>query len=267
MVATLLVGWATDRGAVRQFNEDQVFAGSRVVAVADGMGGHAAGDVASAMAVEAMAALDSRPEELRPDEVVSALIRANDTIVAAAADQPHRRGMGTTIAGVALVQVGGSPHWAVFNVGDSRVYRFFQDELVRATIDHSEVEELVLAGRITADEARVHPDRNVITRSLGTVPPPQVDIWVTPPEPGERFLVCSDGLITEVDDDEVGEILRSTPAPAEASARLLNLALERGARDNVSVAVVEISGSESATDIAPTLATTLPRGRLGKAEG
>jgi serine/threonine protein phosphatase PrpC len=267
MVAILSVGWATDRGAVRQFNEDQVFAGNRVVAVADGMGGHAAGDVASAMAAEAMAQLDSRTDELRPDDVVNALARANDAIVAAAADQPQRRGMGTTIAGVALVQVGGSPHWAVFNVGDSRVYRFFDDELVRATIDHSEVEELVMSGRITPEEARVHPDRNVITRSLGTVPAPQVDIWVTPPEPGERFLVCSDGLVTEVADEELGEILRHHPEPAEATAQLLRLALERGARDNVSVAVVTLSATGPEADAQPTLATTLPRGRLGKAEG
>lgn len=267
MVATLSVGWATDRGAVRQFNEDQVFAGNRVVAVADGMGGHAAGDVASAMAVEAMAHLDSRTHELRPDDVVNALAGANEAIVAAAAEQPQRRGMGTTIAGVALVQVGGSPHWAVFNVGDSRVYRFFDDELVRATIDHSEVEELVMAGRITPEEARVHPDRNVITRSLGTLPPPQVDIWLTPSQPGERFLVCSDGLVTEVGDDELGEILRHHPEPAEASAQLLRLALERGARDNVSVAVVALPPAEAAADGEPSVTTTLPRGRLGKAEG
>ena len=122
MVATLRVGWATDRGAVRQFNEDHVFAGGRVVAVADGMGGHAAGDVASAMAVDVMSQLDGQSEHLRPDEVVAALLRANDAIVHSATQEAQRFGMGTTISGLALVWVGGSAHWAVFNVGDSRVY-------------------------------------------------------------------------------------------------------------------------------------------------
>jgi len=267
MVATLRVGWATDRGAVRQFNEDHVFAGDRLVAVADGMGGHAAGDVASAMAVEVMAQLDGQPDDLRPDEVVAALLRANEAIVYSAAQESQRLGMGTTIAGVALVRVGGSAHWAVFNVGDSRVYRFFQDELVQATVDHSEVEELVLAGRITPAEARVHPDRNIITRSLGTVPPPQVDIWVTPPVPGERFLVCSDGLVNEVEDGELAEILRRLDEPAQAATTLMELALERGARDNVSVLVVSLEDAGDDRDIGVTPATTLPRGQLGKAEG
>ncbi len=267
MVATLRVGWATDRGAVRQFNEDHVFAGGRVVAVADGMGGHAAGDVASAMAVDVMSQLDGQSEHLRPDEVVAALLRANDAIVHSAAQEAQRFGMGTTISGLALVWVGGSAHWAVFNVGDSRVYRFFQDELVQATVDHSEVEELVLAGRITPEEARVHPDRNIITRSLGTVPPPQVDIWVTPPVPGERFLVCSDGLVAEVDDGELAEVLRRVEEPAEAASTLLAMALERGARDNVSVLVVALLDVGDDADLGSTLATTLPRGQLGKAEG
>jgi protein phosphatase len=267
MVATLRVGWATDRGAVRQFNEDHVFAGGRVVAVADGMGGHAAGDVASAMAVDVMSQLDGQSEHLRPDEVVAALLRANDAIVHSATQEAQRFGMGTTISGLALVWVGGSAHWAVFNVGDSRVYRFFQDELVQATVDHSEVEELVLAGRITPEEARVHPDRNIITRSLGTVPPPQVDIWVTPPVPGERFLVCSDGLVAEVDDGELAEVLRRVEEPAEAASTLLAMALERGARDNVSVLVVALLDVGDDADLGSTLATTLPRGQLGKAEG
>jgi protein phosphatase len=266
MTTTLAVGWATHRGAVRQFNEDHVFVGHRVVAVADGMGGHAAGDVASAVAVEAMALLDDQEGDVRPDDVVTALAHANDAILRAAAEQPQRRGMGTTIAGLALVRVGGSPHWAVFNIGDSRVYRFFEDELVRATVDHSEVEELVLAGRITADEARVHPDRNIITRSLGTVPPPQVDLWVLPPVPGERFIVCSDGLVNEVDDDELGAVLRLLPDSEGAAAHLLQLALDRGARDNVSVVVVALAGTEELADPHSSLVTTLPRGQLGKAK-
>jgi protein phosphatase len=154
----------------------------------------------------------------------------------------------------------------VFNIGDSRVYRFFEDELVRATVDHSEVEELVLAGRITADEARVHPDRNIITRSLGTVPPPQVDLWVLPPVPGERFIVCSDGLVNEVDDDELGAVLRLLPDSEGAAAHLLQLALDRGARDNVSVVVVALAGTEELADPHSSLVTTLPRGQLGKAK-
>ncbi len=265
MVATMVVGWASDRGAVRQLNEDQVFAGKRLFVVADGMGGHAAGDVASEMAVDAMAALDVQPEEIRPEDVIAALVHANNAIVAAA-EGTSRWGMGTTVAGLAMVRVGGSPHWAVFNVGDSRVYRFYGDELARATIDHSEVEELLLAGRITTSEARHHPDRNIITRSLGTTPPPQVDLWVTPPVPGERFLLCSDGLVTEVEDAEIAGVLSRTTDPDAAAKALIGLALERGARDNVTVLVVDVTPSDDDV-LATAVVTTLPRGQLGKAQG
>jgi serine/threonine protein phosphatase PrpC len=171
-VVATVVGWGTDAGAVRQLNEDAVSVGTKIFAVADGMGGHAAGDVASQMTVQALNELDTR-ELLRPADVVGALIGVSDTIARRAQAEPERWGMGTTVTGVALVTVGGSDHWGIFNVGDSRVYRFADGILTRATVDHSEVEELLTAGVISEEEARVHPDRNVITRSLGTVPAPR----------------------------------------------------------------------------------------------
>ncbi len=214
MVATV-VGWGTDAGAVRQLNEDAVSVGTKIFAVADGMGGHAAGDVASQMTVQALNELDTR-ELLRPADVVGALIGVSDTIARRAQAEPERWGMGTTVTGVALVTVGGSDHWGIFNVGDSRVYRFADGILTRATVDHSEVEELLTAGVISEEEARVHPDRNVITRSLGTVPAPQVDLWLLPPMPGERYVVCSDGLVNEVSDAEIATILAAAASPQAA---------------------------------------------------
>ena len=260
-MVTIEVGWVTDRGAVRPHNEDSVFVGQQLVAVADGMGGHAAGDVASAMATDAVRQLDGQ-HNLRPDDIVLALTAVSDAIASRAEREPERLGMGTTIAGVGIVVVGGSEHWAIFNVGDSRVYHGHEGELLRATTDHSEVEELVTAGKLTAEEARVHPNRNVITRSLGTVPAPQVDIRLIPTAICERFVVCSDGLVSELDDVEIATVSMANPVASGAASALLEAALARGARDNVSVIVLD---SRILAETSPVLEKTLPRSQLGMA--
>jgi len=204
------------------------------------MGGHAAGDVASGMIIDALRPL-AAGDVLTTRELTHVIRTANDAIVARGFEQAPTVGMGTTVTGVALVSGTDTPLWAVFNVGDSRVYRFAAGKLTQVTIDHSEVQELIDAGHLTADEARTDPRRHIVTRALGAVPAPPVDLWIVPPEPGELFLVCSDGLTEELTDPQIEKILAVAAAPGEAAAALVDEALQAGGRDNVTVVVVTAS--------------------------
>lgn len=247
----------SDIGRRRELNEDSILVGERIWVVADGMGGHAAGDVASAYAVASLGEADANTD-LRPTDIVHAIGSANRRILEHAQRDPESAGMGTTVAGIASVQVGGAEHWAIFNVGDSRVYRCHGGSFSRATIDHSETEELIMAGRITEAEARHHELRNVITRSVGSDPAPQVDLWVMPQTPGDRFLVCSDGITSELADDRIAEILLSEPDPHIAVERLVDAALTAGGRDNATAIIVDLAPLiDSSLDEA-----TLPRIRI-----
>lgn len=262
----LRVGGATDTGRVRAHNEDSALAEGGVFVVADGMGGHAAGEVASGIVVETMRELVTR-EDLTGEDVTRQLALANERILAEVRSHPEQRGMGTTATGLVLVSAGGSDHWAIFNVGDSRVYRSIDGVLSQVTVDHSEVQELVDAGVITAAEARVHPARNVVTRSLGTEYAHHADAWVLPPYPGERFVLCSDGLTNEVGDDVVRDILQANPDPQAAAEELVRAAVEAGGRDNVTVVVVNLDGDvgEHLSETSPRVeADTAPRGGSGE---
>lgn len=245
---------ATHPGRVRAANEDSHLAGDRVFLVADGMGGHACGDVASRLAVDAFRDLGSR-EPLLADQVVEAVAAAHAAILAESAAYPEKAGMGTTLSGLALVDHGGDPHWLVVNVGDSRVYRVTDAGIVQLTVDHSEVAELVAAGRLTVEEARRHPLRNVVTRSLGTGVAPVADTWLVPADAGDRFLVCSDGLVEELTDEEIFAALTTAGPDAEAAVRLVDRAVEAGGRDNVTVLLVTLAaapaGGDSRTATAP----------------
>ena len=252
----LRVGGATDVGRVREHNEDAALAECSVFMVCDGMGGHAAGEVASAMVVEAVREVACRPS-LTVEDLTAQLREANRRVIAAADADPERQGMGTTATGIAVVRAAGTDHWAVFNVGDSRVYRFINDELSQVTIDHSEVQELIEAGVITPDEARVHPLRNVVTRSLGVVDALQVDTWVFPPFAGERFVICSDGLTNEVSDQDIARILRELDDPQQAAEELVRAAVTHGGRDNVTVIVVALEGQADDDDSATTPLRTM----------
>ena len=190
-----------------------------VFAVADGMGGHAAGEVASRIVVDALDALVEQPPS-SPDDVADLLRDANRRILDSQADSPEQRGMGTTVAGLTVVDAGGREHWVVFNIGDSRVYRLADNRMSLVTRDHSEVRELMDAGLIDANEAARHPLRNVITRSLGSDPAPSPDVWVLPPTPGERFVICSDGLSGELDDREIMLVARKYADPQIAADQL-----------------------------------------------
>ncbi len=242
----------TSTGQVRDHNEDAVYAGQSLWAVADGMGGHAAGDVASAIVVEVCGEVD-RPGGLAVPEVSQLAEVANARIVAYGEAHPEAAGLGTTFSGIAAVTVADLPHWAVFNVGDSRVYRWADGVLARATVDHSHVEELLLAGVVTEQQARHLSTRNVITRSLGTVPPPVVDVWVLPCTPGERFLICSDGLSNELSDAALAAIVNNAADPTDAVTWLVSEANQHGGHDNISAIVVATAGSVAESDDGPTV--------------
>lgn len=248
---TVKAGAATDVGPVRELNEDSHYSGRAIWLIADGMGGHAAGDVASRITVEQFRRLDEAKAALHPSDLVEATLRANEEILRYGRAHEKSWGLGTTVTGVALVVVGGAEHWAVFNVGDSRVYRWMNGQLSRATVDHSQIEEMILAGALTDTDARFHSTRNVITRSLGSIPAPVADVWVLPPTTGERFILCSDGLSGEVEDQQIAELVRLTGDAQELAEVLVRAAVKGGGHDNVSVIVVDlVSGAEA--DDAPT---------------
>jgi serine/threonine protein phosphatase PrpC len=249
---------ATDVGLVREGNEDGSFTSRGIFAVADGMGGHAAGEVASALVLSSFEQLAQR-DDITPDDIVSTISDANATILRSAAVNVEQLDMGTTVSGIGVVRVGGLDHWAVFNVGDSRVYRYAAGTLTQVTVDHSEVEELLSTGRISSEEARRHPHRNVVTRSLGSNPGPTPDVWVFPPTVGERFLICSDGLTLEVDDDEIARILAASSDPKSTAEELVTCAVDAGGRDNVTVVVVDLVSTGAVDELD---ADTAPRPKI-----
>jgi len=236
---TVLWGAATDPGQIRTLNEDSFLAELPVFVVADGMGGHAAGEVASGLAIDEFRQFIG-VDDLTVDDVAAALGRANAAIVSGASGGEDRSGMGTTVVGLVMVHAGGGQHWMVFNIGDSRVYRFADGQLDQVSVDHSEVEELVAAGQISRTQARLHQRRNIVTRSLGTQPAPAADSWLLPPIAGERYLVCSDGLPTELDDPEIAAYLSGDWDAQTAANRLVERAVAVGGRDNITALVVDV---------------------------
>lgn len=232
-------GASSEAGRVRESNEDSLLALPPIFAVADGMGGHAAGEVASGIAVQRLEELVGRGT-VSVEEVADAIRAANDAVIRESRQTAASRGMGTTLVGLALVAADGGQRWMLFNVGDSRLYRYADGALVQISHDHSEVQELIDAGVMTPEEARVSPKRNIVTRSIGSDPGLEVDYWILDVVEGERYIVCSDGLYTEVTDDAISEMVAGSERPAEAAAALVERAVANGGNDNVSVIVVEV---------------------------
>jgi protein phosphatase len=229
-------GSVTHAGSVRARNEDSVLAGPVLFAVADGMGGHAAGDVASAIAIAEVA----RVAVGDPVTIVDAITRANQAVRARAIEVAELTGMGTTLTGVAFLD-GAEPQAIVFNVGDSRVYRQRRGEPIeQITADHSLVADLVRAGALNADDARTSRQRHVVTRALGIEADVSCDTWLLDVASGDVFLVCSDGLSDELDEPALDEVLAAADEPQAAANLLLERALDHGARDNVSCVVVHV---------------------------
>ncbi|WNV76003.1 protein phosphatase 2C domain-containing protein [Geodermatophilus sp. DSM 44513] len=224
-------GAATALGQ-REDNQDRFLATPPVFAVADGMGGHVGGAAAAEAVVEALGALAGR-EMTTVDDIRLALRRADAKIRDFRG--PDRAGAGTTVAGVALVDEGDGPQWAVFHVGDSRVYRWHEGQLEQLTKDHSVVQELVDAGYISDESASTHPQRHIITRALGVGPRPEADIVLLPVVPGEDFLACTDGLTGELADEQIAALLGTDTTMADVTIRLTAEASRLDARDNVTV--------------------------------
>ncbi|MHB1171954.1 MAG: PP2C family protein-serine/threonine phosphatase [Lacisediminihabitans sp.] len=236
---TIRLAWgaATDTGRKRSHNEDSFLAQSPIFAVADGMGGHAAGDVASAAVVIRLAATISA-EFAEPGAIEQGL-RAATADIALAEDEQHL-GVGTTVTGAALILQGDEPYWAVFNIGDSRVYSFEHNELTQVTVDHSVVQELVDSGLITVEDAELHPDSNIITRAVGFNAEPMPDYWMVPVRKGLRMLLCSDGLTKEVSNERLRLHLAAGLSSRETAHALVDAALAAGGRDNVTAVVVDV---------------------------
>ncbi|MCS0500340.1 PP2C family protein-serine/threonine phosphatase [Protaetiibacter mangrovi] len=268
-IVSLRHAGATHVGAVRASNEDSFLSAPPYWIVADGMGGHAHGDLASRAAIEVFAsAVPTGPASARV--VLDAVRRANDAVVALRDGSMS----GTTLTGVAIVDIDGAgPHWMTFNVGDSRTYSWDGRRLEQQSIDHSAVQELVAAGLLSPEDAAVHPQRNIVTRALGAETEVEPDVWLVPVRARQTFLLCSDGLTKELGDDEIARIIvfhdqqvaREPDGPSLAE-RLVGAAVAAGGRDNVTVVVVESEVPEDAGPLDETvdrdprlLEDTMPR--------
>ena len=233
----------THRGRRRDANQDAVLAEYPLFVVADGMGGHIGGEIASASTVDRLRAVAAKGD-VAPKTIEKALARAVNDI--AAHPETTDEGTGTTVTGVYLDLTGDEPTWVTLNVGDSRVYLFRDGGLAQVTTDHSVVQELIAAGRLTPEEAENHPYGNVITRAIGPsdgVAPDYVRLEVVD---GDRFVICSDGLTKELTDYGILHFLLQHDDPTEAAADMLEAALENGGRDNVTIIVLNAHRTTSA---------------------
>jgi len=257
-----IVSVASDRGLVRQVNEDSFLAEPPIFLVADGMGGHAFGDRASQLTARVLHNELGAELPLRPAAVLDAVREANARVQ----QIDETEFAGTTLAGVALVRDSDDarPHWMAFNIGDSRIYSWNDGVLAQLSVDHSAVQELVDGGVITALEASQHPDRNVVTRAIGVADDVDPDVWFLAAGGSQTFLICSDGLTKELTDEAIGAVLEATVDDDSAADRLVAAALAAGGADNVTVVVVESDlvdddPAKSEGAIPQRLEATLPR--------
>ncbi|WP_306214670.1 PP2C family protein-serine/threonine phosphatase [Actinoplanes sp. RD1] len=227
---------ATDQGLVRSNNEDSVFVGSRLLIVADGMGGLPAGELASDILVNAVSVVDALPDTGEPlQDLIAALGTANERIEAAVADDDARDGMGTTVTALLLA----GDRVAALNVGDSRCYLVRDGKLQQITKDDTYVQALVDQGVLTPADARRHPQRALVTQAVQGGPFRPAGRMV-PIQPGDRFLLCSDGLSDYVEDAVIEDTLRSHEQREECAGHLIARTLEAGAPDNVTVIVADV---------------------------
>jgi protein phosphatase len=252
VTVTLRYAARSDVGLVRSNNQDSAYAGPNLLVVADGMGGHAGGDVASALTIAALVGLD-RPDhssDQSMSELERSIDRARQDLVDATTADPDLAGMGTTVT--ALLKSGNT--LAMAHLGDSRAYLLRDGVLAQVTVDHTFVQHLVDTGRITADEAETHPQRNVVMRVLG-----DFDLDLTPDLsireaiPGDRWMLCSDGLSGFVPDDEIAEVLISVTTPQDAVERLVSMSMRAGSTDNITVVVADILDEAAAATTAATV--------------
>jgi protein phosphatase len=244
-------GSATHTGLRRALNEDSYLADAPVFVVADGMGGHEAGERASATVIEEFSKYLGRAS-LELAEVRVALERARNGVEHLSTTGNGRAG--TTLSGVVVASVDGIGYWLAINIGDSRTYRLADGELEQITVDHSVVQELIEAGELTAETAATDRRRNIITRAIGASSTGDADYWMFPAELGDRMMICSDGLTSELGDERIREILSAVKDPQEAADALVAAALLAGGRDNITVVIADAvhvasrQGAPRATD-------------------
>ena len=234
--AVTMFGSRTDVGCVRDHNEDSLIVTPPLFAVADGMGGHAAGEVASEIAVNVLA--EFAPKDLDGAVLEHAVEEANREIIRAAHDGRGRDGMGTTMTACMLE----NERLLIAQVGDSRAYLLHQGKLQQLTRDHSLMADMIEAGQLTPEEARHHPQRSVITRALGSDPHTRPDMYEINVETGDRLLVCSDGLSSMIRDEQIEATMRRVRDPQRCASQLVNEAIAAGGHDNVTVIVADVTG-------------------------
>ncbi|KKI21620.1 MULTISPECIES: PP2C family protein-serine/threonine phosphatase [unclassified Leucobacter] len=235
----------TDVGRRREVNQDSYVVIPPVFAVADGMGGHSAGEVASAAVVRRLAELGGN-RTVSERDIDGALEDAVEDIELDAGETDL--GAGTTVTGVTLGSCAEEPTWTVFNIGDSRVYQYFKGALSQITVDHSVVQHLIDTGAITPEEAEFHPHANVITRAVGFNEAPSPDYTALALIPGQRILICSDGLTKELTEIGIQHFLATTDTAEEAAKQLVHHAIENAGRDNVTVVVIDVHAVGEARD-------------------
>ncbi len=246
----VVLAWAslTDVGLRREINQDSVVTAPPVFVVADGMGGHEAGEFASAAVVTRLAELAGGATS-DPARVYEQLQLAIEDMVAETSITDGNTG--TTMTGIVLGETDGRPTWFCVNIGDSRVYLLESGTLRQITQDHSVVQHLINTGAISPAEAEDHPHANVIPRAVGPSEDPYPDVFVLPVAPGQRFLLCSDGLTKELTDLGIGHFLAAGATPAQASAELMRESLGNSGRDNITVAVIDVLEVDSPLAAAP----------------
>jgi PPM family protein phosphatase len=237
-VTTLRSGSATDVGRVRSSNEDWALENGTLFAVADGLGGHVGGEVASRTAVEVLRQTFFQ-QGFSTESLTGAVQQANRAVWDRSRQEPGLRGMGTTLTALALLNEEGE-QLAVAHVGDSRAYLFRDGRLTQLTHDHSLVEEMVRSGELTTEDAAMHPQRHVVTRALGIESEVDVDVRHLAPLPRDRVLLCSDGLINEIDEQEIAVALARNSGPKQVATELVSSARAHGGNDNITVVVVDV---------------------------
>ena len=243
IVGDLQLDWSvySDVGRVRDANEDAALVLPGRYLIADGMGGHESGELASEAALQTLAEVEPGADLADTRATLDHLLDLAQLRIGSIDGFSERRA-GTTVTGAVLVTDDDAPHWLILNIGDSRTYRYQNGTLQQLTRDHSQVQEFVDAGVITAEQARIDPRRNVITRALGAgMAEPDADYFSTAALPGDVLLICSDGLTGELPDPEMADILAGSDSVEEAAASLVDAALFVGAHDNVTVVVVAVS--------------------------
>ncbi|HEV2426759.1 MAG TPA: protein phosphatase 2C domain-containing protein [Acidimicrobiales bacterium] len=249
---------ATDTGLVRDVNEDDYFVDGLLAVIADGMGGHAAGEVAASLTTKAVS--EAFHEDSTVDGLNQAIEEANRAILDDARAHPERAGMGTTVIAVGLTHDGsGAVFPTLFNVGDSRAYQLRDGAMRQLSDDHSVAEEWVRMGRLTAEEALTHPRRHQLTRALGVEDEVDVDVQTIAARPGDRILLCSDGLSNELSADELSDLASAELPLDEIVTRLVAAARDAGGRDNITAVLLEFDEVEPApTPIKRTVSTRPP---------